>query len=131
MHHPQYLIYRKLRTSDHGQMLINLCCALIGLYITFIIAQHSSFSRILCIIVAALLQYFFLVVFMLMASEAVNLYLKLVIILGSKVPHFTLKATVVSWGKQYTLIFVSEKYYCIIIHSCAPFYCFFLRCSEL
>ena len=90
---------RKLRTSEHGQLLINLCFALMGLYITFIVAVHSRTVTGLCALSAAVLQYFFLVTFMLMAAEAINLYMKLVVVLGSNIPHYVLKATIISWCK--------------------------------
>ena len=70
-----------------------------GLYITFIFAIHSTRVTGLCALTAALLQYFFLVTFMLMASEAINLYTKLVVVLGTKINHFVLKATLISWCK--------------------------------
>ena len=81
-----------MRTSEHGQLLINLCFALMGLYITFIFAVHSRTVIGLCAVSAAVLQYFFLVTFMLMAAEAINLYMKLVVVLGSNIPHYVLKA---------------------------------------
>ena len=94
-----FCFYRKLRTSDHGQLLLNLCFALMGLYITFIFAVHSRDVPGLCAITGAVLQYFFLVTFMVMAAEAINLYMNLVIILGQKISHFVLKATITSWSK--------------------------------
>ena len=69
-----------------------------GLYITFIIAIHSRDVPGLCAVVGAMLQYFFLVTFMVMAAEAINLYVNLVIVLGGKIHHFVLKTTVLSWG---------------------------------
>ena len=90
---------RKLRTSDHGQLLLNLCLALSGLYIAFIFAVHSQTVPGLCVLTAAVLQYFFLVTFMVMAAEAINLYMNLVIVLGKKIHHFVLKATVLSWSE--------------------------------
>ena len=92
------LIHRELHTSEHGQLLVNLCFALMGLYITFIFAIHSRTVTGLCAVSAAVLQYFFLVTFLLMAAEAINLYMKLVI-LGANIPHFVLKATITSWCK--------------------------------
>ena len=90
---------RKLRTSDHGQLLLNLCFALMGLYIAFILAVHSRTFPVLCAAIAAILQYFFLVTFMIMAAEAINLYVNLVIVLGTKIHHFVLKAIISSWSK--------------------------------
>ena len=94
------LFYRKLRQSDHGQLLLNLCFALLGLYFFFILAIHSTAVTELCMLVAALLQYFFLVSFMAMAVEAIDLYMKLVVVLGSKISYYTLKAAIICWGKQ-------------------------------
>ena len=90
---------RKLRSSDHGQLLLNLCFALIGLYLSFIIALHSKNSTGFCAFIGAVLQYFFLVTFAVMAAEAINLYINLVIVLGRKIQHFSLKVTVVSWSE--------------------------------
>ena len=92
--------YRKLRTSDHGQLLLNLCFALMGLYITFIFAVHSRNVPGLCAVTGAVLQYFFLVTFMVMASEAINLYMNLVIVLGRKINRFVLKAIILSWSES-------------------------------
>ena len=94
-----FCFYRKLRTSDHGQLLLNLCFALMGLYITFIFAIHSRDVPGLCAVTGAVLQYFFLVTFMVMAADAINLYMNLVIVLGQKISHFVLKATITSWSK--------------------------------
>ena len=92
--------YRKLCTSDHGQLLLNLCFALIGLYVTFIFAVHSRDVPGLCAVTGAVLQYFFLVTFMVMVAEAINLYMNLVIILGRKINHFALKAIILSWSES-------------------------------
>lgn len=35
-----------------------------------------------------------------MAAEAINLYIKLVIVLGSNIERFTLKVAVVAWSKS-------------------------------
>ena len=41
---------------------------------------------------------------MIMAAEAINLYMNLVIVLGKKVHHFVLKAMISSWGKYSNVI---------------------------
>ena len=95
---------RKLRTSEHGLLLINLCIALIGLYATFILAIHSTFNVGFCAFIGALLQYFFLATFMIMAAEAINLYMKLVIVLGSNIQNFIKKVVIVCWSKYIILV---------------------------
>ena len=97
---------RKLRLSDHGQLLLNLCFALLGLYFFFILAIHSTVVTELCMLVAALLQYFFLVSFMAMAAEAINLYMKLVVVLGSKISYYALKAAIVCWGEPKKQVYI-------------------------
>ena len=92
-------MYRKLRLSNHGQLLLNLCFALLGLYISFIFSIHSSSVPPLCAIVSIMLHYFMLVVFMVMAAEAVNGYMKLVVVLGHNISHYVIKVTVICWSK--------------------------------
>ena len=70
-----------------------------GLYIAFIFAVHSRTIPGLCVVTAVVLQYFFLATFMIMAAEAINLYMNLVIVLGRKIHHFVIKATISSWSK--------------------------------
>ena len=93
------VMYRKLRLSNHGQLLLNLCFALLGLYISFIFSIHSSSVPALCAIVSIMLHYFMLVVFMVMAAEAVNGYMKLVVVLGHDISHYVIKVIVICWGK--------------------------------
>lgn len=92
--------HRKLRTSDHGILLLNVCFALLGVYISFILAGHVSQVPPLCALVSLLLHYFLLVTFLIMSAEAVNLYMKLVVVLGNQIAYYSLKATVTCWGKH-------------------------------
>ena len=92
-----FTVCRKLCSSDHGQLLLNLFFALMGLYVTFIIAIHSQGVSLLYAVLGTVLQYFFLVIFLVMAAEVINLYMNLVIVVGGKVKKFVLKATVLSW----------------------------------
>ena len=103
--------YRKLRNSEHGQLLMNLCFALMGLYLSFICALHSTPVIGLCAFFSALLQYFFLVTFMSMTAEAINLSFKLVVVLGYKISHYVIKAVTVSWGKydNWCKLIITEK----------------------
>lgn len=72
---------------------------MLGLYITFILAVVSAPIPALCAVVAALLQYFFLAMFLVMTAEAINLYMKLVVVLGKQIHYFVLKASIVCWGE--------------------------------
>ena len=121
-----YMLYRKLRLSDHGQLLLNLCVALLGLYIFFIFSIHSSSVPALCAIVSIMLHYFMLVVFMVMAAEAVNLYLKLVVVLGHNISHYVIKVTVICWGKLNNdlTIILSDHDFLAVVPVFAVLFCF-------
>ena len=97
-------VCRKLRTSEAGQLLLNLCFGLLGIYIMFIICLVVAGRDLdeLCAVAGGLLHYFLLATFFLMAAEAINLYTKLVVVLG--VPfiiknRYVLKAALISWSK--------------------------------
>jgi hypothetical protein len=73
-----------------------------GIYIMFIVSIHGTEPEEFCAVAGGLLHYFLLVTFFLMAAEAINLYLKLVIVLG--IPEFlsnryVLKASLIAWSK--------------------------------
>ena len=99
-----YLASRKLRASDHGRLLMNLCFALLGVYFFFIFALHGTAVPGLCATFSALLHYFLLVTFMAMAAEALNLYIKLVIVLGKGIQNYVWKAVIISWSKRIAYI---------------------------
>ena len=102
VHHIVLQTYpRKLRTSEAGQLLLNLSFAMLGIYVMFIVCLHAKPVQF-CAAAGSLLHYFMLAAFFLMAAEAVNLYLKLVIVLG--IPPFlknryVLKAALLAWSK--------------------------------
>ena len=93
---------RKLRISTPGQLLINLSLSLMGIYMFFIIGGLVSGVQVICEINSALLHYFMLVYFGWTAAECINLYFKLVKVLG-EVPlvseHYVLKAGLIIWCK--------------------------------
>ena len=92
---------RKLRTSIHGQVLINLSLSLMGLYIFFLTGAHLTYIPVLCGISSALLHYFMLVFFGWTTAETVLLYVKLVIIIGTQQieSRFILKAALGTWRR--------------------------------
>lgn len=68
----------------------------------FIVSLHGTKPEQFCAVAGGLLHYFMLVTFFLMAAEAINLYLKLVIVLG--IPEFlknkyVLKVSIIAWSK--------------------------------
>lgn len=93
-----YCYHRKMRSSAHGQLFLNLCFGLIGLYLSFIIAVHSRNSTILCAFSGTFLQYFFLVSLFIMTAETISIYF--VQVLKYEIQSFPLKATLISWSKS-------------------------------
>ena len=76
-----------------------MSCALLCLYVVFVMSANATPVPALCGTSAALVHYFMLMYFMWTAAEAVFLYIKLVRILGKKIRRFTLKAVLVAWRK--------------------------------
>ena len=81
--------------------MLLLCFALLGLYVSFILAGIPQLIRVdeLCVVLSTLIQYFMLVTFMSMLAESVNLYMKLVVVLGSQINYYVIKAYIVVWRK--------------------------------
>ena len=85
-----------------------MSCALIGLYVTFVIGGQVTSIPPLCGISSGLLQYFLLVFFAWTTVEAVWIYLKLVKIFGiqSIESKFIMIASLVSWCKLNVIVYV-------------------------
>ena len=92
--------FRRLRNTNNGKLLINMSCALVGLYISFIPASYAAPIEELCVVVGAFLHYFFLTTFFSMASEATILYIELVKVFASDKDNMIKKAVLVTWGES-------------------------------
>ena len=104
-------LFRKLRSNEHGQLLIQMCVSLVGLYISFLISSFlgihydkilDAVQRPICIGFSALVHYFFLVYFLISAAQSILLYLRLVKVLGTEnvLNNYHLKVALVCWGKR-------------------------------
>ena len=101
-------IYRKLRSHTQGKTIINMSIALIGLYVSYMVAVNASTIRsiegirgdVLCGFFGALLYYFLLVYFMWTGIEAIDLYRKLVRVFGKERKRLDLYGGIICWGKQ-------------------------------
>ena len=91
--------FRNLRKTIHTKLLMNLCFALVGLYITFFISTFSPGVPVLCGLVSALMHYFFLAVFFWMAAEAIHLHRKLVTVFKPDIDSYLATAMAICWGK--------------------------------
>ena len=93
------LLFRNLRKELHSKLLINLCFALVGLYVTFIISTVSTGVPVLCGVVSALMHYFFLAVFFWMAAEAIYVHRKLVYEYKQDIANYFAITMAICWGK--------------------------------
>ena len=91
--------FRDMRETVHSKLLINLCFALVGLYVTFIISTASTGVPVLCGVVSALLHYFFLAVFFWMAAEAIHLHRKLVTVFKPDILNYVPITMAICWGR--------------------------------
>ena len=64
----------------------------------YIIAFYSTAISELCVLAGALVQYFMLATFLIMAAEAINLFMKLVLVFA-KVERYVVKVTITVWGE--------------------------------
>ncbi|KAJ8024664.1 Adhesion G-protein coupled receptor G4 [Holothuria leucospilota] len=94
-----FLAVKKLRRKVPQQILVNLCFALLGLYLIFLIYLSSTgLSKVGCIIIGALIHYFCLASVAWMCVEATNMYLLFVKVFDAKISGFLWKAMLAAWG---------------------------------
>ena len=129
-----YVPLRNLRKALHIKLLLNLCFALVGLYVTFIISTVSTSVPVLCGVVSALMHYFFLVVFFWMAAEAIHLHRKLVTVFKPDITNYLFIAMAICWGRLVHLERIMERVTQFILHElpychlCIHGFCFY-SCS--
>ncbi|XP_076148909.1 adhesion G protein-coupled receptor G4a [Alosa pseudoharengus] len=101
-----YLAFEKLRQDYPSKILINLCVALLGLNLVFLVNSWlASFdSRGLCVGVAAIQHFFVLASFTWMGLEALHMYFALVKVFNVYVPSYILKLCAFGWGLPATII---------------------------
>uniref|UniRef100_A0A3P8WC76 Adhesion G protein-coupled receptor G4b n=1 Tax=Cynoglossus semilaevis TaxID=244447 RepID=A0A3P8WC76_CYNSE len=89
----------KLRRDYPSQILINLCLALLGLNLLFLVNSWLSSWGLhaLCVAAAFALHYFLLASFTWMGLEAVNMYFALVKVFNVYVPSYILKFCALGW----------------------------------
>ena len=111
---------RSLKEVVHVKLLLNLCFALLGLYVTFIISTVSTGVPVLCGVVSSLMHYFFLAVFFWMAAEAIHLHRKLVTVFKPDITSYVTIAMAICWGRLVHVERESNAHYlCTVLPSCA------------
>ncbi|XP_038077377.1 adhesion G-protein coupled receptor G7-like [Patiria miniata] len=92
------LVHRELRNKPAKKSLINLCVSLLALYAVFLAGIDRAQSPVTCVIMAALIHYFFLTSVCWASAEAINMYYLLVLARRELMPRFLLQGMVFSWG---------------------------------
>ncbi|XP_071960620.1 adhesion G-protein coupled receptor G6-like [Antedon mediterranea] len=92
-----FIYFRNLRGKRPQRILVNLCISLLFLYTTFVIGIELTTCYYCCIVVAILLHYFVLTTLFWMLVEAVNMYLKFVLVFYDGIRFFMLKSVFVGW----------------------------------
>ncbi|XP_033109223.1 adhesion G-protein coupled receptor G6-like [Anneissia japonica] len=93
-----FMYFKHLRGKRPQRILINLCFSLLFLYLTFVIGIELTSCQNCCIVVAIMLHYFVLTSLSWMLVEAINMYLKFVLIFYEEIRCFMLKSALLGWG---------------------------------
>ena len=81
-----------------SQIVMQLSVTLTGVYLAFLSSLAATENHIVCVCLSALLHFFLLASFGWMAVEAVFQYLRFVRVVGTYIPRFMLKASLLVWG---------------------------------
>ena len=100
------MVYRKIREKDVSKYHIQLCVALLLMYITTLILVALSAERVTtvyegCMTLSLLTHYFTLVAVMWMGAEALLMFQKLVIVFGRITRRFIISVSIICWSKPY------------------------------
>ena len=93
------LCYRKIRKKDPTKFHIQLCLALLGMLIVFVVGIHWTEVFTGCVAVSILIHYFTLVAVMFMGAEAVLLFRKLVIVFVHITTKYIVIVSLICWCK--------------------------------
>lgn len=101
---------RKLRSSRPQQIILQICIALLGLDIFFLVGIDRTELALACDIVAALIHFFCLASVAWMSTEATYMYLLFVQVSSGNDRYFMQKASVIGWGMLKLIFSFSLSY---------------------
>ena len=100
---------RKLRQKDATKFDVQLCIAILISLVVFVAGIQRTEIHAVCVIVAALIQYFILAAMMWMAAEAFLMFQKLVVVFGklaTVTTRYIIIVSLVCWGKLLSVYYV-------------------------
>ena len=89
---------RKQREKDVSKYHIQLCCALIGMLLVFVIGIDRTENYGGCVTVSVLIHYFTLVAMMWMGAEALLIFQKLVLVFFHTTTQYNVVLSLICWG---------------------------------
>ena len=95
----QNVFFRKLRARLPSRILVCFSISLSFLLILFLAGMERTTPVVGCQVVAGLLQYFMLCMFMWMGINAVGLYQATVVVFKRNTGKFFLRSNLFAWGK--------------------------------
>ena len=94
-----HFYYRKIRSRDVAKVHFQLCVALLGMLVFFLIGIRRTENVILCTVMSLLIHYSTLASAMWMGAEAVLMFQKLIIIFGSITRRYFIVSSLICWCK--------------------------------
>ena len=95
--------FRKLREKDVSKYHIQLCCALIGMLLVFVVGIDKTENFGGCVTVSVLIHYFTLVAVMWMGAEALFMFQKLVMVFVQITTRYIVVLSLICWGMFETI----------------------------
>ncbi|XP_054751114.2 adhesion G-protein coupled receptor G6-like [Lytechinus pictus] len=93
-----FICVKKLRSSQPQRIHINLCLALLGLYLDFLVGIDLRYPTIGCVIAGFILHFFLLSSMAWMLVEAVYMYILFVNVHSGTVSKYIRTSSVLAWG---------------------------------
>ena len=93
-----FKMLRKLREKDISKYHIQLCCALSGMLLVFVIGIDETENYEGCVTVSVLIHYFTLVAMMWMVAEALLMFQKLVLVFFQITTRYIAILSLICWG---------------------------------
>lgn len=93
-------LHRKLRIRDASKFHVQLCLALLGMLLVFVVGIDRTEVFGICVTVSVLIHYFTLVAVMWMGAEAILIFRKLVIVFVNITTRFIVIVSLICWRKS-------------------------------
>ncbi|KAL5476198.1 hypothetical protein EMCRGX_G026114 [Ephydatia muelleri] len=122
------LMIKKLRQKDVTKYHIQLCCALIGMLLVFVIGIDRTENFGGCVAVSVLIHYFTLAAVMWMGAEAVLMFQKIVIVFARITTRYIIAVSFICWAVPFVPVLIplsiDRNLLLAVRHNSTEGYCF-------